>query len=92
MIIQKVIQEYMWVNNLFSKNDYNHFIDVIDYGDMQKTYGNKKYWNNLLTVARHYIQKDNKIEDNIRVCYDKYIDFLIDLINKEVENEENRKN
>lgn len=36
MIIQKVIQEYMWVNNLFSKNDYNHFIDVIDYGDMQK--------------------------------------------------------
>lgn len=58
----------------------------------KKTYGNKKYWNNLLTVARHYIQKDNKIEDNIRVCYDKYIDFLIDLINKEVENEENRKN
>lgn len=91
-IIQKVIQEYMYVNDLFSRDDYNHFIDVIDYRDMQKTYENKKHWDNLLTVARHYIQKDNKIEDNIRVCYDKYIDFLMDLINKEVESEENRKN
>lgn len=87
-IIKQVMKEYMYNKNLINKDDYNMFLKIVDYKEMKKTYENKNHWDKLLNATKDYIKTDDKLQNEVKTGYIKYVNFIMNSIDDEVKTEE----
>lgn len=85
LIIEKVMREYMNDNDIIDRQEYNNFLEIESYRSVEETRLNYKKQKALLNKTDIYIMEDEKLSEQDKKIYKKYVEFLVVRIKKELE-------
>ena len=84
-IIEKFIKEYMYDIKVIDREEYNRFIDIESYKNIEETHKNYEKWDNLLENTKKFILEDSNLNENNKEIYKVYVDFLLEIIKQDLE-------
>lgn len=90
LIIEKVMREYMNENDIIDRQEYNNFLEIESYRNIEETRLNYEKQKALLNKTDMYLMEDKKLSEQDRKIYKKYVEFLVIRIKKELEFAEKR--